>query len=243
MSLRLRNVQIDVPADGYDDAVAFWAAALGGTSRVSGEGTFTHLVGARGMLGAHLQRLGSGDARVHLDLDADDPDAEAARLVELGGARQGAEPCIVMTDPAGNPFCVCAGHGPAEVLGDDDGRARLHVLVMDVGSEVVEATARFWGGALGIPAEHLPEPFHAYWRLEDVPVPGGAMRLLVQDIGPGAQPRIHLDLHVPDTATREAEVERLTDLGAMVRDRGHPWTVLGDPAGTVFCVVPDKVGT
>lgn len=241
MSLRLRNVQIDVPPDGYDEAVAFWAAALGGTARASGDGTFTHLVGARGMLGTHLQRLGSGAPRVHLDLDADDPEGEATRLVELGGTRHGVDPCIVLTDPAGNPLCICEARRPDEELGGDDGRSRLHVLVIDVSSEVVEATARFWGGALGIPAEHLPEPFDAYWRLEDVPVPGGTMRLLVQDVGTGAPPRIHPDLHVPDSAAREAEVERLADLGAEVRDLGnHPWTIMADPVGTVFCVVPDK---
>ena len=240
MSLRLRNVQVDVPPEGYDGAVAFWAAALGGTPRPSDDGTFTHLAGARGLVGLHLQRLGSGAPRVHLDLDADDPEAEADRLVGLGAVRVGAGPCSVLADPAGNLLCVCGGDGPPEELGGEQDGARLHVLVIDVPSADVAATAAFWGAALGVRPEHLPAPFDAYWRLEGVPVPGGAMRLLVQDIGADAEPRIHLDRHVPDTGAREAEVERLADGGAEVRDREHPWTVMTDPIGTVLCVVPDR---
>lgn len=241
MTLRLRNVQIDVPPWGYDGAVTFWAAALGGSPRVSGDGTYTHLVGPRGLVGLHLQRRSSGGPRVHLDLDAEDPEAEAARLVGLGARRLAAGPCTVLADPAGNPLCICAGDAPAEELtSDQDGAARLHVPVIDSPSEQVAATATFWGEALGVPPEHLPAPFEAYWRLEGVPVPGGAMRLLVQDIGAGAEPRIHLDLHVPDVSAREAEVERLVDSGAEVRDRDHPWTIMNDPIGTVLCVVPDR---
>lgn len=240
MTLRLTNVQIDVPAASHDRAVAFWAAALGGSPRAR-NGPFTHLVDARALLGVHLQRLDAGATRVHLDLFADDADAEVARLVGLGATRVGAGPCTVLSDPAGNLLCVCAGNRPPDEVRVDDDEARLHVLVLDVAAEHAVATAAFWGGALGVGPEHLPAPFDAYHRLEDVPVPGGAMRILVQDIGPGAAPRVHLDLHVRDTSARDAEVERLADLGADVRERAdHPWTVMTDPVGTVFCVVPDR---
>jgi Glyoxalase-like domain len=52
---------------------------------------------------------------IHLDLNADDPDAEVERLTKLGAtvveeksSRIGdiAERCIVMRDPEGNGFCV-----------------------------------------------------------------------------------------------------------------------------------------
>jgi predicted enzyme related to lactoylglutathione lyase len=65
-----------------------------------------------------LQRVREGKAgknRVHFDLYADDIEAEAARLVELGAKRRsdpfdehGAK-WIVMSDPEGNEFCVCRG--------------------------------------------------------------------------------------------------------------------------------------
>jgi hypothetical protein len=45
--------------------------------------------------------------RVHLDLAADDPAAEIARLVELGAvAVHHYEGWVQMTDPEGNEFCV-----------------------------------------------------------------------------------------------------------------------------------------
>jgi len=52
--------------------------------------------------------------RVHLDLRTDQPNAEIERLVALGATRVGAVVpgekgnwWQVMTDPAGNAFCVC----------------------------------------------------------------------------------------------------------------------------------------
>lgn len=241
MSLQLENVQIDVPPAGYDRAVEFWAAAVDGAPR-AGNGPYTHLVGARSLLGIHLQRLGDGDGRVHLDLRADDPDAEVDRLVGLGATRVSDGPCAVLRDPAGNLLCVCAGAHPVEELSQDQDAVRLHVLVIDVPSGDAEPTAAFWGKALGVPPEHLRAPYDRYRRLEDVPVPGGRMRILVQDLGERAAPRIHLDLHVPDPDMRDAEVARLVGLGATVHDQGnHPWTVLTDPVGTVLCIVPDRV--
>jgi hypothetical protein len=45
--------------------------------------------------------------RVHLDVRADDPAAEVARLVELGAvAVQEYEGWVQMADPEGNEFCV-----------------------------------------------------------------------------------------------------------------------------------------
>jgi hypothetical protein len=55
--------------------------------------------------------------------------------------------------------------------------------------------------------------------------------------------RLHIDL-TPDD--REAEVERLVDMGARRVDIGQgyevPWVVLADPEGNEFCVLrpPDR---
>ena len=73
--------------------------------------------------------------------------------------------------------------------------------------------------------------------------PDGEQRLLfievadLQDV-PG---RIHFDICAADS-TRDAEVERILDLGATaVADRrnsdGSGWMTLADPAGNLFCVV------
>ena len=53
--------------------------------------------------------------------------------------------------------------------------------------------------------------------------------------------RIHLDLR-PTEGTRDAELARLTELGAaVVADRrnadGTGWAVLADPEGNEFCIL------
>lgn len=241
MTLRLRNVQIDVPAGDFDRAVGFWAEALGARTVPQQDGPFTHLAAMPGLLGLHLQRLDDGDPRVHLDLEVDDIDVETERLIGLGAMRVGdGAGGPILTDPAGNVFCVVYT-GPDDVMRlatDDD--VRLQVLVVDVPSASFQATGEFWGQALGIEAEHLPAPFDPYMRIEGAPAVGGPIRVLVQDIGADAAPRIHLDLHVPDGTARNRHVDRLEGLGATVVERTYPWTVMTDPIGTVFCVVPDN---
>ncbi|KAB1945415.1 VOC family protein [Micromonospora sp. ALFpr18c] len=52
--------------------------------------------------------------------------------------------------------------------------------------------------------------------------------------------RLHLDLRPTD---REAEVERLVDMGARHVDIGQgdvDWTVLADPEGNEFCVLREQ---
>ena len=52
--------------------------------------------------------------------------------------------------------------------------------------------------------------------------------------------RLHLDLRPAD---REAEVERLVDMGARhvdVGQQGDDWTVLADPEGNEFCVLRQR---
>lgn len=240
MSLTLRNVQLDVPADRYDAAVAFWDAALGATAQRT-HGAFTHLAGIRSLVGVHLQRTAPGDeVGVHLDLAAGSVGQEVARLLDLGAVEAGAGPCPTLRAPGGTVLCVCEGAPDEHLRPEPDPLGRLQVLVVDVASEDARAAAAFWSAALGTGAEHLPAPYDAYHRLEAVAVPGGTMRMLLQDTGPQAPARVHLDLHVPERPDRDALVARLVALGASVLDEGRfPWTVLRDPVGNVLCAVPD----
>lgn len=62
------------------------------------------------------QADGAGSNHLHLDLYADDPDAEADRLTGLGARRirrveEGDTWWWVLRDPAGNEFCVVAARG------------------------------------------------------------------------------------------------------------------------------------
>lgn len=242
MTLRLRNVQIDVSSDRHDEAVAFWAAALDATPR-SGRSAFTTLLDARAPLGVLVQRLEDGPPRFHLDLEADDVDAEIDRLCVLGAevVRRGEEGGV-LTDPAGLPFCVAAaGRDLGGLRPEVTQRARLRVIVIDVSSALTGTVTEFWAAALGASAERLQAPNEAFTHLADVQSPSaGPIAILVQDTGPHGPTRTHLDLHVPDPAARDAEVARLRQLGAEPVAEHRHWAVLEAPSGHLFCVVPDR---
>ena len=53
--------------------------------------------------------------------------------------------------------------------------------------------------------------------------------------------RVSDDLHI-HTSDLEAEVTRLESLGAQRVAQHHLWQVMRDPAGLVFCVIPDRQG-
>lgn len=92
----------------------FWQQALGYERKRAGEG-YVDLIDPDGLpIEVFVQRVPEPKItknRVHIDLYAQDEEAEADRLVTLGAKRLGkfTESCtwIVMTDPEGNEFCVC----------------------------------------------------------------------------------------------------------------------------------------
>lgn len=241
-AVRLRNVQLDVPADRYDATVAFWVDALGATPQAA-DGPFTHLRGPASSVGVHLQRLDDGPARIHLDLEAEHPEAAAEELVGRGATRQGTGPCgPVLADPAGLWFCICRTGAVVEELGRPGaGRAALRLVVIDVPRERFEDVLSFWSGVLDVEAKRFGGEFAAYAHLRDVPAPGDRLDLLVQDIGDDTA-RFHLDLHVTDEAARDAEASRLTALGAREVDAVRHWRTFEDPVGLLLCVVPDRHG-
>jgi hypothetical protein len=109
--------------------------------------------------------------------------------------------------------------------------SRLSKIVVDVPAERHDAEITFWQGALGVPLTQFarfPE-FHGAQLADD------GFGFLAQQIGDGPA-RMHLDIHATD---RIAEVTRLQALGATVVQDGEHWTVMRDPAGLVFCVIPD----
>lgn len=52
--------------------------------------------------------------------------------------------------------------------------------------------------------------------------------------------RVRLDIHTDDL---DAEVARFSRLDARRVQRVHSWQVMRDPAGLIFCVIPDPLGT
>jgi predicted enzyme related to lactoylglutathione lyase len=235
VSLTIANVQLDVPADRYDEVVAFWATTLSATANVV-DATYTHLVDATAEVGVHLQRLPAGEApRIHLDLEADDAAAEVARLVELGATwHRRWDTVDVLTDPAGTWFCVVSDQRTEQVAARDRARAFLDAVVLDVPPAVQQETATFWAQALGLPPFVQNGPESPYLWSEGLrSTADRPLDLGVQwraDDGPA---RVHLDTISDDVA---GEVARLTGLGASVVAEVPRWTVLADPVGNLFCV-------
>jgi predicted enzyme related to lactoylglutathione lyase len=114
MSLTLGSVVIDCA-----DPVAlmpFWQAALGYERRGTWD-PFIWLVDPTGSgTRVGLQKVDApteGKNRIHFDLYADDLEAEVSRLVGLGATLSRVHDhdyatWRVLTDPAGNEFCVVA---------------------------------------------------------------------------------------------------------------------------------------
>jgi hypothetical protein len=69
-------------------------------------------------------------------------------------------------------------------------------------------------------------------------LPGQDIGLLIQRLGHG-QARVHIDIHTDDLP---AEVARLERLGAERAGQEHSWQLMRDPAGLVFCVIPEPPG-
>ena len=111
---RLVQLCVDVPADLYEAELGFWRAATGWADEPVDAPEFHRLVHrSESPLQVLVQRLGADDgatqARAHLDLGADDVDAEVARLETLGAHVLGpGSGFVVLRDPTGLPFCVTA---------------------------------------------------------------------------------------------------------------------------------------
>ena len=107
---RLAGFIIDCQTGDLDAAADFWSQALGCTiaDRDAGDGTaeYQMLGDTPGDLHIEVQKV-AHPSRVHLDIEADDVDAEAARLEALGAKKVAfVKRWWVMEAPTGQRFCV-----------------------------------------------------------------------------------------------------------------------------------------
>ncbi|MDQ6697690.1 MAG: VOC family protein [Actinomycetota bacterium] len=184
--------------------------------------------------------------RVHLDLATTSAEHQAAlierlvhrgaRTVDIGQGDADDDdrvPWSVLADPEGNELCVLE---PRERY---LGRGPVAAIVVDAADPA--ALARFWEQASG-------------WRIgfeSDVVVslfgPGDALPDLdfvaVADAR-SVKNRVHLDVAPFAGDERDADVDRLLDLGARPVDVGQSpdvtWVVLADPEGNEFCVLSPR---
>jgi predicted enzyme related to lactoylglutathione lyase len=113
-------------------------------------------------------------------------------------------------------------------------RILMRTVVLDFAPDAHDDASEFWRVALA-GGMHRNQKYPEYHVLEHGAAVGP---VLVQCLGQGPS-RVHLDIETDDI---EAEVERLRHAGATVVQRygegPDEWTVLQDPAGLLFCVVP-----
>lgn len=188
---------------------------------------------------------------IHLDVNVPDREAEVERARGLGAHLVATkthaigeleETFTVMRDPEGNGFCV---------QGPESRRPYPYIGNVTFSSAEPERLATFWSRALGWPEEDVGEDFlqmlreagldpaelHAYGSIRKAD--GSRPRLLFQrrQKSPTDSIPIHLDLRADD---REAEIERLTGIGATIAETktgdAVTFTVLRDPEGNPFCV-------
>ncbi len=113
---RLAGFIIDCQTDDLDAAADFWAQALGCAiaNRDAGDATaeYQQFGDTPGDLHIEVQKV-AHPSRVHLDIEADDVDAEADRLEKLGAKKIAfVKRWWVMEAPTGQRFCVVKMHHP-----------------------------------------------------------------------------------------------------------------------------------
>jgi hypothetical protein len=113
---RLTAFVIDTPNEDLDAAAAFWAAAIGRPVKER-DGNYVSLDTRPDELGILIQHV-THPARVHLDIESDDVDAEVARLEALGAKRiEKIRTWWVMEAPTGHRFCVVRPQRGPEMAG------------------------------------------------------------------------------------------------------------------------------
>ena len=110
-------------------------------------------------------------------------------------------------------------------------RSRIGLVLIDHPEEDWAAALAFWAGVQGVTPVAEDDSMPEYRSIGRA----GSLMLESQRTGPGTPARIHLDIESDDVA---AEVARVVALGASVLEAREGYTVLRDPGGLVFCVVP-----
>jgi predicted enzyme related to lactoylglutathione lyase len=238
MTRRLVGFMIDCQQGTLPEATTFWSGALGLPVRdpdEGGEGRYAVLGTAAGGLHVEVQRV-EHESRLHLDIEADDVDAEADLLTALGALKV-ANPhgrWWVMQAPTGHRFCVVRKREAESASPPVKAKAAGHhstlvALVLDCNGDLEPALA-FWSAALGRavvdPDQDGDGRYAELSTADDEPF------VLLQRVD--HPPRVHLDVETDDL---DAEVARLEALGATKVEFRRRWWVMQAPTGHRFCVV------
>jgi predicted enzyme related to lactoylglutathione lyase len=236
---RFAGFMIDCGEGTLAQARGFWSNALGLPVVDPDEGDagrYALLGAAAGGWHVEVQRV-DHPSRLHLDIEAQDIDAEAGRLESLG-ARRVANPngrWWVMQAPTGHRFCLVRWRerepATAPVRESARGhRSALVALVIDCRVDDLAPALAFWSAALDRPVADADQDGDGrYGELRTGP---DEPFLLLQRVD--HDPRVHLDIETDDL---DAETARLEALGATRVKFCKRWWVMQAPTGHRFCVV------
>jgi Glyoxalase-like domain len=233
---------LDLPEDGFEDAVRFWCTVTRSSLSAprGSRGQFATLLPDRGEPWVKVQRLDEGP-RVHVDLDVEGPLSPARdEVVALGGTVVlEHDDVVVCRSPGGFTFCLTT-RAPGESAG---GQVRsgsgglLDQVCLDIPRRWYEAEVAFWSALTGWERyDDQPDEFERLRRDPRLPLQVLLQRLDDED-GPV---RAHVDFASADMA---AEVAHHVQAGARVVGPGRGWTVLDAPGGLRYCVTARPVDT
>ncbi len=106
---RFSGLIIDCRTDDLDAAARFWGEALGAPPESAADIAESPYVTLRAPAGEPYLEVQAvdHDSRVHIDIEADDIEAEVARLETLGATRiADIRDWVVLEAPTGQRFCV-----------------------------------------------------------------------------------------------------------------------------------------
>jgi len=246
----LRLLHITFAAEEPRRLAGFWAEVLDGHSAEhAGESWRAHSDGPE-LFFNRMEKSPTIELPIHLDVNVPDREAELQRILGLGGKLvetkshaigELSETWTVMRDPEGNGFCI---QSPPNTTQRSIGNVTFSC------AEPIRL-GKFWAAALGWPDEPIDQGFiqtlldagmderetESFYVTRETPT--SRPRLLFQrreKSRPASYP-IHLDFR---SDNREADVERLTGLGATMQqtktDPDRTWTVMRDPESNPFCI-------
>ena len=120
---RLAGFIIDCQTGDLPAAAEFWGKALGlpiDEAQVDGDAEYISFAGTPADLHIEVPKVGH-PSRVHLDIEADDIEAEVARLEALGAKKVAfVKRWWVMESPTGQRFCVVKLRHPEKGVKPND---------------------------------------------------------------------------------------------------------------------------
>ena len=239
MAIRWISAFLDLPAQGFEESVAYWLRATDSmlSPRWGSEREFATLLPNGGDPYLCVQHLREGKGGNHPDFHVDDLEAEAARARELGAIVVRENPGLtVLESPGGLPFCFVRHKEerstPPPVLWPGGQRSRLDQICVDVPPGAFDDELVFWRTLTGW--RQSTTDVREFRRL--LPPPGLPLHFLLQRLDspePDQRATAHMDFSCSDV---EAETARHVELGAEPGRRHEHWQVMRDPVGLEYCI-------